>query len=115
MNLSDEEHSTETQEKQSLIIEEMETETEVMPNIENLDELDAGTLISPEDIVGGNVDDYFKSYEIDDALFDRIYGLSYKEYCNIPLEDLSYLKVLHYGFDQQIYVGEFMVASSLAD
>ena len=61
------------------------------------------------------MDDYFRSYEIDDELFNRIYGLSYKEYCDIPLEDLRYLKVLHYGFDQQIYVGELMVDADIAD
>ena len=44
-----------------------------------------------------------------------LYGLSYKDYCDIPLEDLRYLKVLHYGFDQNIYVGELMVATELAD
>lgn len=119
MHSSKQENSTETHEKQTLIIEETETETEteteVRPKIENLDALDAGTLILPEDIAGGNVEDYFKSYEIDEALFDRIYGLSYKEYCDIPLEELSYLKLLHYGFDQQIYVGELMVDADLAD
>ena len=106
-------------ERETLIIEETETETEteteLKPNIENIDDLDAGTLIAPEDLLGGNVEDYFKSYPIDDVLFDRIYGLSYKEYCDIPLENLSYLKVLHYGFDQQIYVGELMVETKLAD
>ncbi len=114
---SDTDITTEAKEKETLIIEETETETEteLKPNIENLDELDAGTLIDLEDIQGGNVDDYFKSYPIDDALFNRIYGLSYKEYCDIPLENLSYLKVLHYGFDQQIYVGELMVEAKLAD
>lgn len=116
-NFSDEKDSTEELEKQTLIIEETETETEteIHPKIENLDQLDAGTHILPEDIEGGNVDDYFRSYEIDDELFNRIYGLSYKEYCDIPLEDLRYLKVLHYGFDQQIYVGELMVDADIAD
>lgn len=85
------------------------------PKIENLDELAAGTIILPEDIEGGALDNYFVSYPIDNVLFDRIYGLSYKEDCTIPLEELRYLKVLHYGYDQQIYVGELMVNAGLAE
>ena len=113
--LNTEEHSKkETESEQSTVVI-METETEYIPVIASVDALDAGTRILPEDIEGGNLDDYFKSYAIDDALFDRIYGLSYKEYCDIPLEELRYLKMLHYGFDQQIYVGELMVDADLAD
>ena len=91
-----------------------ETETVAGPKIENLDGLDAGTIISPEDIEGGELDNYFVSYTIDDDLFQRIYGLSYKEDCTIPREELRYLKVLHYGYDRQIYVGELMVNVELA-
>ena len=92
-----------------------ETEIAVEPKVKNLDGLAAGTVIPQEDIEGGELDDYFVSYPIDDALFDRIYGLSYKEDCTIPVEELRYLKVLHYGYDQQIYVGELMVNASLAE
>lgn len=91
-----------------------ETKTAAGPKIENLDGLDAGTVISPEDIEGGELDNYFVSYTIDDDLFQRIYGLSYKEDCTIPREELRYLKVLHYGYDRQIYVGELMVNAELA-
>lgn len=89
-------------------------ETGAGPKIENLDGLAAGTVIHPEDIEGGELDDYFISSTIDDDLFQRIYGLSYKEDCTIPREELRYLKVLHYGYDQQIYVGELMVNAELA-
>lgn len=89
-------------------------ETGAGPKIENLDGLAAGTVIHPEDIEGGELDDYFISATIDDDLFQRIYGLSYKEDCTIPREELRYLKVLHYGYDQQIYVGELMVNAELA-
>lgn len=89
-------------------------ETAAGPQIENLDGLTAGTVIHPEDIEGGELDNYFVSSTIDDNLFQRIYGLSYKEDCTIPREELRYLKVLHYGYDQQIYVGELMVNAELA-
>ena len=81
-----EDHSKkETESEQSTVVI-METETEYIPVIANVDALDAGTRVLPEDIEGGNLDDYFKSYAIDDALFDRIYGLSYKEYCDMIRE-----------------------------
>ena len=89
-------------------------ETAAGPKIENLDSLTAGTVIHPEDIEGGELGNYFVSSTIDDDLFQRIYGLSYKEDCTIPREELRYLKVLHYGYDQQIYVGELMVNAELA-
>lgn len=110
----------ESQSKMNVVISETaadtgsETETAAGPKIENLDGLDAGTVISPEDIESGELDNYFVSYTIDDDLFQRIYGLSYKEDCTIPREELRYLKVLHYGYDRQIYVGELMVNAELA-
>ncbi|WP_418746308.1 M15 family metallopeptidase [Frisingicoccus sp.] len=110
----------ESQSKMNVVISETaedtgaETETAAGPKIENLDGLDAGTVISPEDIESGELDNYFVSYTIDDDLFKRIYGLSYKEDCTIPREELRYLKVLHYGYDRQIYVGELMVNAELA-
>ncbi len=121
------EEVAETQTKANITIYETKAETEtetetgtgtktaVRPKIENLDALAAGTVIAPEDIEGEVLEDYFVSYPIDDELFNRIYGLSYKEDCTIPLEDLRYLKVLHYGYDQQIYVGELMVNTGLAE
>lgn len=113
----------ETQTEKSITITETERASESRvrpesaagPKIENLDLLAAGTVIDPEDIEGGTLDNYFVSYLIDDDVFNRIYGLSYKEDCTIPLEELRYLKVLHYGYDQQIHVGELMVNTGLAE
>ena len=118
--------AAEAQSKLNVVIAETATDTETDtaaeagmetgagPKIENLDGLAAGTIIHPEDIEGGELDNYFISATIDDDLFQRIYGLSYKEDCTIPREELRYLKVLHYGYDQQIYVGELMVNAELA-
>lgn len=118
--------AAEAQSKLNVVIAETATDTETDtaaeagmetgagPKIENLDGLAAGTVIHPEDIEGGELDNYFISSTIDDDLFQRIYGLSYKEDCTIPREELRYLKVLHYGYDQQIYVGELMVNAELA-
>ena len=85
------------------------TEAPYLPG--DLEEIPAGTIVSEEQIDRQNLEQYFQSYEISDALFQRIYGddKSYKTYCTVPREDLRYIKVLHYGFDGQIRVGELMV------
>ena len=55
--------------------------------------------------------DYEKDFyvkEIDDEIFSRIYGKSFKENCTLPREDLRYLHVLHRGFDGKIHEGEII-------
>lgn len=85
--------------------------TETPSYLGDLENVPAGTVVSEEEIDWQNLEQYFKSYEISDSLFQRIYGddKSYKTYCTVPREDLRYIKVLHYGFDGQVLVGELMV------
>ena len=87
------------------------TPTEAPSYMGDLENIPAGTLVPEEQIDWQNLGQYFKSYEISDTLFQRIYGddKSYKTYCTVPREDLRYIKVLHYGFDQQVHVGELVV------
>ena len=82
-----------------------------------MDGYEAGAVISDEEIDFSNLNKYFVSYEISDGVFARIYGddKSYKTYCTVPREDLRYIKLLHYGFDGNIHVGELMVNTLLAD
>ena len=77
----------------------------------DLEQVEAGTILAEEQIDRSNLGQYFMAYEISDDLFARIYGdnCSYKTYCTVPREDLRYVKVLHYGFDGQIHVGELIV------
>ena len=46
--------------------------------------------------------------EIDDELFARIKGKSFKDDCTLPREDLRYLHVLHKGFDGETHEGEII-------
>ena len=50
----------------------------------------------------------FTSTRIDDTLFKRIYGKSYKENCTVPKEDLRYLRISHYNFNGEIRLGELI-------
>ncbi|MBQ6776205.1 MAG: M15 family metallopeptidase [Synergistaceae bacterium] len=57
----------------------------------------------------------FSSSAIDDEIFARIKGKSYKDNCPVPLEDLRYLRVLHVGFDGQTHEGEMICNTSIAE
>ncbi len=70
--------------------------------------LKAGTEVSQSDINKNGVWKYFSSSEISDAVFQRIYGKSYKEDCIVPREDLRYLKILHRDSQGRNLVGELI-------
>lgn len=59
-------------------------------------------------------DGSFYAAEIDDVLFARIKGKSYKDDCTVPLSDLKYLHVLHVGFDGETHEGELICNASIA-
>lgn len=73
----------------------------------------AGTILNEEQIDREHPERYFISSMIDPQgeVFARMYGKSFKEDCTVPLEDLRYIKLLHYGFDGMIHVGELVVSS----
>lgn len=51
---------------------------------------------------------------IDDALFDRIYGKSFKKNCTVPRDDLRYLTILYYGLDAEEHKGEIICNKKIA-
>ncbi len=83
----------------------------------DLEDVLAGTLIEEAKIDYSNLDTYFVAYPISDTVFERIYGddKSYKTYCNVPITDLRYVKVLYTGFDGYTYVGELIVNAAVSD
>lgn len=96
-------------------IEDLKTRLEEMERID-ISKLEPGTLIELEDIKG-YTDEFFRQYEIQkgDPVHERIYGRSYRDNNNIGLEDLKYLKMIHYNFDHQIQVGEMIVNEDISD
>ncbi len=81
------------------------------------EEYAAGTVLYEEQAQDAvlNPDDWFTAESISDEVFARIDGKTYPEDCPIPLEELRYLKVLHYNFDHEIQVGELIVNTALAE
>ena len=72
-------------------------------------QLRVGEAISDDEII--NIDKYFTSSEIKrgDAVFNRINGKSYRDNNDIALEDLRYLTIPYYNFEQQVMLGEMIV------
>lgn len=57
----------------------------------------------------------FTIEEINDEIAARIKGKSYAEDATIPLSDLRYLKIMHYGFDGKVREGEMIVNKAIAE
>lgn len=76
-----------------------------------------GAIIHQELINYDNLQSYFCSYEIEegDDVYQRIIGKSYRENEKIALDDLAYLRVLHYNFEHQIQMGELIVNAEIKE
>ena len=51
----------------------------------------------------------FTSQEITPAIFNRMENKSFSEGCTTEISTLRYIRVLHYGFDGEIHIGELIV------
>jgi hypothetical protein len=68
----------------------------------------------PTDSIESVAEASFTSEKIDDALFERMYGKSYKEGCVVPRDSLCYLRLLHYDADGRVLRGEMVCHRSIA-
>lgn len=81
----------------------------------NIKDLAAGVVVEAfllEDISLGEL---FYALPIDDNIKSRINGKSYGEDCDVPYEELSYIRVLHKNFKGNTQIGEMIVNESIAD
>ncbi len=95
-----------------------EPEPEAEPvKLENLDGLEAGTVLDAEQLDLTDPGRYFTGTAIteEDPVYERINGRSYRDNPHIGLEELRYLKMLHYNFDGQIQVGEMIVNEGIQE
>ena len=78
-------------------------------------QLRVGEAISDDEII--NIDKYFTSSVIErgDEIFNRINGKSYRDNNDIALEDLRYLTIPYYNFEQQVILGEMIVNVDIQD
>lgn len=77
--------------------------------------IEPGEIIESKHIDRKNPQRYFTVQKISDEIFETIRGKSYTENEQIGLDDLRYLKVLHYNYEHQIQVGELIVNKTIAE
>lgn len=75
----------------------------------------AGTTVSPASIDDYGVERCFVASPIDDYMFQRIKGLSYKDDCTVPLSELRHLRLLHYDANGEVALGEMICNRSISD
>lgn len=92
----------------------METTTEIAEVLHTIETVAVGKILNENSIDLYAPEQYFGIYDISEDIYNQINGKSYRENEDISIDDLRYLKVLHYNFDHEIQVGELIVNSDLA-
>lgn len=75
----------------------------------------AGAKITLDDVARHGIDRCFRAEAVNDRVFERMAGRSYKKECTIPRSELRYVKVLHRNADGDILLGELVVHARIAD
>ena len=99
------------------ITSDSDSEEDVLNEVydkESLSQLPAETILDISEVEDTAMDTYFYYEEISENIFNRIKGKSYGEDCTVPLDDLRYVRVLHYGFDEKTHIGELIVNKAIA-
>ena len=75
----------------------------------------AGETVSADAVRFFNIDSCFLKTPIPQNVLYLMRGNSYKDNNHIKLNDLCYVKVLHWGFDNKIHIGEMVCNRIIAD
>lgn len=79
----------------------------------------AGSIVNTSEVKTEELDNWFVSEPIPDAVFERMKGKSFSSSCTIQRNTLRYLKIIHRNKDGQIQRGELVcnkaIASDLLD
>lgn len=107
---------SEINENQTAAEEESDIEIEFVDKtiLIDLKEQKVGTVIDKDRIVLEYAENYFTAEEISEETLKRIKGKSYPENAKISLDELRYVKVLHYNYNHEIQVGELIVNKAIA-
>lgn len=115
---------TEPDEQESAIAKANTKETDSMNKEEilakeaailNARDLAAGTVLESAALEGLEFDELFYIKKIDDNIKTRINGKSYKDDCDVPYDDLRYIRVLHKNFEGKTQIGELIINKSVAE
>ncbi|MDO4189914.1 MAG: M15 family metallopeptidase [Lachnospiraceae bacterium] len=109
------EHFTEYEREESTRYTESTTEISKEEILQEILNRKSGDIINTEELEQFDEGVFFYKEHISDAVFERIDGVSFGEGCVMEREDLRYLRVLYYGFDENTHVGELICNKKLAD
>lgn len=70
---------------------------------------------SEEKDLSENVIDSFTSEPLSQEVINRISGISWKQGAPVGFDDLSYVKVMYWGFDEKEHIGELIVHKKVAE
>ncbi len=73
-----------------------------------------GDYPTPAELMEEDKLTYFAYMDIPEIIFRKMEGVSFKEDCPVVREDLQYLKVLYWGYDNQPHQGEMIVNKAIA-
>ncbi len=80
-----------------------------------LHEWTPAAVVSDEAVKAYSLDSCFKAYPINDAIFARMQGKSFKPNCTMPRASLRYLRVLHRNTEGKTQLGEIVCNQSIAN
>ena len=80
-----------------------------------LHEWTPAAVVSDEAVKAYSLDSCFKAYPINDAIFARMQGKSFKQNCTMPRASLRYLRVLHRNTEGKTQLGEIVCNQSIAN
>lgn len=83
-------------------------------SVDGMSLLPAGTVVEVGTFSKEELAACFYTEEVSDAVFRRMEGNSYGEDCTVSLSELRYVRVLHYGFDGEVHIGELVVNQAIA-
>lgn len=80
-----------------------------------LHEWTPAAVVGDEAAKAYSLDSCFKAYPINDAIFARMQGKSFKQNCTMPRASLRYLRVLHRNTEGKTQLGEIVCNQSIAN
>ena len=107
-------HDTKIEAETETTMTDFLPETEEGLSLQEIREMEAGSLLTEGDMIDIDTDDLFQSQSIPDRIFEWMKGNSFGEGCSTEREELRYLRVLHRGFDGEIHIGEIVCHKDIA-
>ena len=75
---------------------------------------EAASVVSEESVERFSLDSCFMSMPVPPEVQSRMRGKSYKEGCEVPMESLRYLRLLHRNREGKVQLGEMVCNKSIA-